>query len=282
MFRRLQLRDWETVKTAAWLTAAGVVLGAPGWTFAQRSATVFTDVNLIRLDQERVETDRTVVVQGDRIVAIGRSRDLVLPDGADIIDGRGRFLLPGLVDSHVHVTTDMPWAPTRADFGDGLLYLAHGVTTVVNLRGTPAQLEWKQRIAAGELLGPTLYTAGEFVNEPRVVSAADVRRGLCRVRLSEVHAVDGGADAFEPALRLVADALLVPQVPVAVWMDGEDHEQRVGRRPGVGRLKRRTSCPPRNPRCAVPSRTLRNRTKEAGEDGRDASGSEAAGDMARA
>jgi hypothetical protein len=164
------------VKTAAWLTAAGVVLGAPGWTFAQRSATVFTDVSLIRLDQERVEPDRTVVVQGDRIVAIGRSGALPLPDGADIVDGRGRFLLPGLVDSHVHVTTDMPWAPTRPDFGDGLLYVAHGVTTVVNLRGTPAQLEWKQRIAAGELLGPTLYTAGEFINEPRVVSAADVQR----------------------------------------------------------------------------------------------------------
>lgn len=166
------------MKTAAWLTAAGVVLGAPGWTFAQRSATVFTDVNLIRLDQERVEPDRTVVVQGDRIVAIGRSGDLLLPDGADIVDGRGRFLLPGLVDSHVHVTTDMPWAPTRPDFGDGLLYLAHGVTTVVNLRGTPAQLEWKRRIAAGELLAPTLYTAGEFVNEPRVVSSEDVQREI--------------------------------------------------------------------------------------------------------
>jgi cytosine/adenosine deaminase-related metal-dependent hydrolase len=226
------------VKTAAWLTAAGVVLGAPGWTFAQPSATVFTDVNLIRLDQERVESDRTVVVQGDRIVAIGRSGDLRVPDGADIVDGRGRFLLPGLVDSHVHVTTDMPWAPTRADFGDGLLYLAHGVTTVVNLRGTPAQLEWKQRVAAGELLAPTLYTAGEFVNEPRVVSAADVERevleqarlGYDLIKFHEVWEPDAGGATRRGLSREGYDAIfeaareaglpVVGHAPVNLGLDG--------------------------------------------------------------
>lgn len=61
-------------------------------------------------------------------------------------------------------------------------------------------------------------------------------RGLRRVRLPDVDAVDRGADAFEPALGLVADALLVVQVPLAAGMHGEDHEQRVGRRSGVDRL----------------------------------------------
>jgi imidazolonepropionase-like amidohydrolase len=154
-----------------------VVVLVPGSAFAQRHI-VFVDVSVIRLDRERVEPGQTVVVEGDRIVAVGSADDVPIPNGAEIVAGRGRFLLAGLVDSHVHVTTDMPWAPARPDFGDGLLYLAHGVTTVVSLRGTPAQLEWKRRIETGELLGPTLYTAGEFVNEPRVTTPAEVRRDI--------------------------------------------------------------------------------------------------------
>jgi adenine deaminase len=59
-----------------------------------------------------------------------------------VIDGRGRFLLPGLTDAHVHINTGMPWVPTRDDFGEAPLYLAHGVTTIFNLSGLPAQLEW--------------------------------------------------------------------------------------------------------------------------------------------
>jgi hypothetical protein len=120
------------------------------------------------------QTLSIVSVKGNRIVAIGSSSPP--PDGALLVDGTGRYLLPGLTDSHVHLTTDMPWAPARADFGDAPLYLAHGVTTVVNLRGTPTQLDWKRRIEAGEMLGPTIYTSGDFVNEPRVMTSDEVRR----------------------------------------------------------------------------------------------------------
>src|SRR5688572_3877778 len=126
---------------------------------AQEPAIAFVNVNLISMDREDVQTGQTVVVERGRIVAIGTASP---PKGATVVDGTGRFLLPGLTDSHVHLTTDMPWAPARPDFGDAPLYLAHGVTTVVNLRGTPAQLEWKRRIETGGMLGPTIYTSGEF------------------------------------------------------------------------------------------------------------------------
>ena len=138
-----------------------------------QAVTAFVNVNVVSMGREGVDTDRTVIVQGDRIVAINQSPP---PEGAVILDGRGRFLLPGLTDSHVHLTTDMPWAPARADFGEARLYLAHGVTTVVNLRGTPTQLDWKRRIESGQLLGPTIYTSGDFVNEPRVNSPDEVER----------------------------------------------------------------------------------------------------------
>jgi hypothetical protein len=140
---------------------------------AQHPAIAFVDVNVIAMDREAVEAAQTVVVQGDRIVSISQTPT---PDGAIVVDGTGKYLLPGLADSHVHLTTDMPWAPARSNFGEAPLYLAHGVTTVVNLRGTPTQLDWKRRIESGEVLGPTIYTSGEFVNEPRVNTTEDVER----------------------------------------------------------------------------------------------------------
>jgi hypothetical protein len=145
-------------------------------------AVAFVNVNVIRMDRERVEPAQTVIVSGDRVAAIGGSADVQVPEGATIIQGLARFLVPGLTDAHVHLTTDMPWAPTRPDFGDAPLYLAHGVTTVINLRGSPTQLEWRRRIEAGELVGPTIYTSGEFVNEPRVNTPDEVAQEIAAQR----------------------------------------------------------------------------------------------------
>ena len=158
--------------TSVRLVAAAVVFASP--LFAQPASVVtFVNVNVVSMDREHVEPARTVTVRGGRIAAIDGSNP---PSGHLVVDGTGRYLLPGLADSHVHLTTDMPWAPARSDFGEGALYLAHGVTTVVNLRGTPMQLDWKRRVEAGELLGPTVYTAGEFVNVPRVRTPDEVQR----------------------------------------------------------------------------------------------------------
>jgi hypothetical protein len=81
--------------------------------------------------------------------------------------------LPGLTDAHVHLDQEIG---ARPDFGDAPLFLAHGVTTVFNLRGEPQHLDWKKRIQEGRLLAPNLYNAGEFVNEPRVNTAEEAER----------------------------------------------------------------------------------------------------------
>ncbi|HKE00213.1 MAG TPA: amidohydrolase family protein, partial [Planctomycetota bacterium] len=75
------------------------------------------------------------------------------------IDGRGKFLMPGLADMHVHTWSEQ----------DFPLFLANGVTTVRNMFGAPVHLDWRRRIAAGELLGPTIVTAGPIVDGKRPV-----------------------------------------------------------------------------------------------------------------
>ena len=94
----------------------------------------FVNVNVIPMDRERIEQRQTVVVRGDRIVAIGAAGEVSVPEGAMVIDGAGGYLLPGLTDAHVHLPGTV-FARSRPDFGDAPLYLAFGVTSVMNLGG---------------------------------------------------------------------------------------------------------------------------------------------------
>ena len=144
----------------------------------------FVNVSVIRMDRERVEPRQTVVVRGDRIAAIGATGDVSVPEGAMVIDGAGGYLMPGLTDAHVHLPGTV-FARSRPDFGDAPIYLAFGVTSVMNLGGTATDLEWRRRVEAGEMLGPTIYTSGEFVNEPRVNTIEDVQREV------DAHVRDG-------------------------------------------------------------------------------------------
>jgi hypothetical protein len=150
---------------AAFAPASGALSQASADTSPQAEIPIVVrNVHVIPMDTERVEPGQTVVILGDRIVSIGPAAEASLPDGATVIDGDGQYLLPGLTDGHVHLES---WAGSRPDFGDAALYLAHGVTTVINLRGTPTFLDWKRRVQAGELIGPTIYTAGELIIGPR-------------------------------------------------------------------------------------------------------------------
>jgi len=112
---------------------------------------VFVDVTVVPMDRERTIEHQTVLVRDGRIAAIGTERP---PDGALVIDGSGRFLMPGLADMHVHV-----WYEEEL-----LLFLANGVTTVRNLWGKPMHLRWRGEIDRGERLGPAFFTTGDIVD----------------------------------------------------------------------------------------------------------------------
>lgn len=128
----------------------------------------FVGVHVLPMDTERVLRDQTVLVADGRIARIGPAAEVELPPGTQRIEGRGRYLIPGLVDTHVHV----------GDEGDLFVFLANGVTTVRNLMGTPWHLELRERIASGEIDGPRFFSAGPFVNEPQQRSVEDVQRAV--------------------------------------------------------------------------------------------------------
>lgn len=126
----------------------------------------FVDVNVVPMTDRVVLRHQTVVVSDGTIVAIGPSARVTIPPDAMTIDGRGRYLMPGLTDAHVHLFT----APELS------LYVANGVTAVFNLNGAPAHLRWKQAIAAGRMTGPAIYSTGPtfMARRPREEAVAAV------------------------------------------------------------------------------------------------------------
>lgn len=114
----------------------------------------FKHVNVIAMDRESVAFNQTVIIRDGRVESVAPAKSATIPANATVIESRGKYLMPGLTDFHVHV---------RAE-SELLSYLAYGVTTVVNLRGSELHLAMRERIRRGELLGPTIYTSGPLVD----------------------------------------------------------------------------------------------------------------------
>src|SRR5690349_25072774 len=87
----------------------------------------FVGVTLLPLDTADAVPGQTVIVRGERIERVGPRGAVEVPPGAQVIDGRGRTLMPGLIDAHVHL----------ARTEDLAILVALGVTTVRNMWGAP-------------------------------------------------------------------------------------------------------------------------------------------------
>ena len=153
-------------------------LAAAGPALAQDPGiTAFTGVTVIPMDRERALPDQSVIVQGDRIVAVGPSGSVRVPSGALRVDGRGKFLLPGLAEMHGHIPPgdQVP----DAQVAKVLAYFAlNGVTTVRGMLGHPRHLGFRDRAARAELLSPAIYTSGPSLNGNSVPSVAAAQQAV--------------------------------------------------------------------------------------------------------
>lgn len=162
---RIEARVWFGAGKAGAVSA--IALLVPALLVAQPArageAIAFVDVNVLTMETEQEIPHATVLVTDGKIAAIGPVDQIAVPEGARKVIGSGRWLIPGLCDAHVHLDLF-----GRPDFGDAPLYLAAGVTTVLNLHGDQGVLAIREQIRRGQRMAPNLYTSGEFVDEPRV------------------------------------------------------------------------------------------------------------------
>jgi len=143
-----------------------------------------THVNVVPMTSDTVLADRSVLVRDGRIVEVQPASALRVPAGARVIDGRGRFLVPGFADAHTHLYSDEELPDSLASYELGVM-LANGITTARLMIGTPEQLSLRAAIQAGRMLGPQLWLAGpQLTGSPatnaHVVTTEDQARAAVR------------------------------------------------------------------------------------------------------
>jgi imidazolonepropionase-like amidohydrolase len=137
-----------------------------------------TSVNLIDVETGQIIPNTTVVIQGDQIVSVGNPANISPPESAEIVDGSGGFLIPGLWDVHVHLSYQRESAL--------LALVANGVTYVRDTGSNLSEIEaWRGQIASGEIDGPEILRAGPILNDRefniyqlRVANAAEARTAV--------------------------------------------------------------------------------------------------------
>lgn len=137
--------------------ALAILVLAAGRALPQPATLAFTAVTVIDGRDSVPRRNQNVVVRWGRIVAAGPLSAVRIPAGARVIHGRGKFLVPGLWDMHVH--TDVPRGRDVL-----ALYVVNGVTGVRDMAGRWDTLRaWRTDIAAGRLTGPRIVASGPYL-----------------------------------------------------------------------------------------------------------------------
>ncbi|HXG53861.1 MAG TPA: amidohydrolase family protein [Vicinamibacterales bacterium] len=153
-------------------------------------------VNVIVGDGTAAIPAQTVLIRGEHIAAIGPAADVVVPRGTTILEGRGRFLMPGLIDLHVHLSKAR---------GSALgLFVTNGVTTVRDMGGDLEELlRWRRDVNAGTRVGPRMVIAGPYLESTRNIER--MRKDPPEERVEPFERTRIGVGSPEAARRIVAD-----------------------------------------------------------------------------
>ncbi|MGH2399676.1 MAG: amidohydrolase family protein, partial [bacterium] len=175
------------------------------------------DVTVVDVIGGFLLADHTILVAGNRIVAVGPADEVRIPDGADVIDAAGGYLIPGLWDMHVHsvanVAVDMRVDSVANVAWHFPLFLAHGVTGVRNMNDASADVTLKlttsvkRRLAKGDLRGPRFLANGPAIDgDPPLTSNPFVVRTASEARAVVEELADGGADFIKVYENLSREA----------------------------------------------------------------------------
>ena len=181
-----------------------------------RKVVVLAHVTVVDLRSGQLHQNQSIVIEGERIVAVGGSDAVVVPKGARVINPSGKYVIPGLWDAHVHLSYLGACALP--------VFVANGVTSV---RDCGARLEdtstWQKQIAHGKLIGPRIKTAGPNLESTawlerawKILPATDVAWRLGPRR--EVKGAEQAALVVESLARLGVDFVKFRNLPRESFM----------------------------------------------------------------
>ncbi len=172
-----------TKHSRRWLAPlAALALALP----SHAAVTAIVHANVVHPDREAggaIERDATVVIDGERIQAVGPAASTPVPKGAKVIDGKGKWVIPGLIDSHVHFfqSGNLYTRPDAADFNAWMPYakevernkkrlpatfkvwLASGVTSVVDIGGPFWNFDMRAAAEKSDA-APRVHVAGPLIS----------------------------------------------------------------------------------------------------------------------
>jgi imidazolonepropionase-like amidohydrolase len=141
----------RAIRTAA-LTAFLLQSDAAGG----QGAVAIRNVTVIPMTGANASAGQTVVIRDGRIAEMGAASRVRVPNGATVIDGNGKFLIPGLFEMHAHTSKSRASA-----LG---LYVVNGVTTIRDQGSEHAEvLRWRNEVRAGARVGPRMLIAGPYL-----------------------------------------------------------------------------------------------------------------------
>lgn len=146
--------------------------------------------------------DALVIIEGDKIKSVGPRAKLKVPSGAQVIDARGKYLIPGLIDTHTHSAYDGKdsWLSAR--------FLSTGITTVLDTGSLPPVYDLKRRIAIGELQGPRMLVCGPMISgEPVAFPMSETVKTPEEARRAVDARVAAGADFIKTHAQLAPNDL---------------------------------------------------------------------------
>jgi imidazolonepropionase-like amidohydrolase len=127
---------------------------ADGWDTVD---VILSNASLVTMESDTVLPNHTLAISSGRITWIGSADVVPTHHEAAFIDAQGRYVLPGLIDLHVHAAErDLP------------LFLAAGVTTVLFKHGTPEVLEWRTEAERGDRTSPRIFSAGPLISGRKI------------------------------------------------------------------------------------------------------------------
>jgi len=190
---------------------------------APATVLAFKNITVIDMTGAPPRRNMSVVISGNRIAALGKAGSVRIPKTAQVVNGQGKFLIPGLWDMHVHLLKERTPLP---------MFIANGVTGVRSMGGRPEELyQWREQVASRKLLGPRIVACGPVVDGPKpsnpdhaiaVGTEADGRqavRSLKRGGADFVKVYDGLSRAAYFAVADEAKKQKIPfagHVPIAV------------------------------------------------------------------
>ena len=158
----------KNILSLLFILAPMIMLAQTPWISSSDKDIFIRNVNLVPMDSERIIESQDLVIRAGKILQYGLTG--VLKPGKDdmVINGTGKYLMPGLGEMHAHVPPVADMEPMKEVL---TLFALNGVTTIRGMLGHPQHLILRNKIQSGEIIGPRFITSGPSFNGNSVKTA---------------------------------------------------------------------------------------------------------------